>query len=122
MMNQLENWASNGVILINMSGISFREASEGQDWLRTKKAQSYVFTLTEPDIDTSSVRYQEIERILFPDGARTANQRNDVKIVYDATHWKSILVTAEGHSKRQRGGMLGHRDQLSEFVTIMSDG
>jgi hypothetical protein len=121
MMNQLESWALHGVIEIIMSGTSFREASEGDDRLRTKKAQSYVFTLTEPDIDASSALNQEIERILFPDGAQSLNQKNDVKIVYDAAHWKAILVTDEGGSKRQPGGMLGNRSELSRFVRIMSD-
>ena len=49
------------------------------------------------------------------------NQKNDVKIVYDAAHWKAILVTDEGGSKRQPGGMLGNRSELSRFVRIMSD-
>lgn len=82
---------------------------------------SYVFTLTEPDIDASSALYQDIERILFPDGTQCFNQKNDVKIVHDAAHWKAILVTDEGGSKRQPGGMLGNRSQLSRFVRIMSD-
>jgi hypothetical protein len=121
MMNQLEKWASDGVVLINMSGTSFREASEGTDTLRTRKAQSYVYTLTESDIETSSNLYQEIEGILFPNGAQGVSQQNDVKIVFDAAHWKAILVTAEGNSKRQPGGMLGNKARLGKFVTVMSD-
>jgi hypothetical protein len=44
-----------------------------------------------------------------------------VKIVDYAAHCKAILVTNDGGSKRQPGGMLGKRSQLSRFVRIMSD-
>ena len=36
-MNHLEQWAENGIILVNMSGVSFREAQADGDLLRTKK-------------------------------------------------------------------------------------
>ena len=121
MMNQLEKWANDGVVLINMSGVSFREASDGADRLRTGKAQSYVFTLTDSDIETSSKLYRDIEKILFPNGAQTPSQQNDVKIVCDAAHWKAILVTADGNSKRQPVGILGNKARLSSIVKIMSD-
>jgi len=48
-MTQLERWAEEGVILINMSNISFCEAQEGNNISRTKKALSQIFTLTEDD-------------------------------------------------------------------------
>ena len=121
MMNQIEKWANEGVILTNMSGTSFKEALQGGDTLRAKKAQSYVFTLTGSDIDTSSKLYREIEKVLFPRGAKSQNERNDVKMVYDAAHWQAILVTGDGNSKRQPGGILGNRVRLSGIVQLMSD-
>lgn len=54
-----------------------------------------------------------IERILFPSGALTTNQRNDVDIVFNAAKYRRILITADGGSKRQPGGILGNRKALA---------
>jgi hypothetical protein len=41
---------------------------------------------------------REIENILFPLGAQTPNQLNDIKIVFNAAYYMSILVTNDGAS------------------------
>ena len=120
-MNQIEKWAADEIILVNMSGVSFKEALAGNNALRTKKALAQLFTLTDENIDTTCQRYCEIENAIFPDGAKNENQHNDVKVVYDAAHWNAILVTRDGASNSQPGGILGNRDQLRKFVQIMSD-
>ena len=120
-MNQLEQWAQNEIILINMSGVSFKEAQADGDRLRTKKALSQIFTLTDETIDPAGTLYKNIEQALFPGGAKDDNQRNDVKIVFDATKYAAILVTRDGGSKTQPGGMLGNRKRLRDYVKIMSD-
>lgn len=120
-MNQIEGWAADGVILINMSGVSFNEALAGDNAKRSAKAIAQIFTLTDEEIDVTDALYQRIERALFQNGAQTQNQRNDVKIIYDAAHWNAILITRDGDSCSQPGGILGNRDKLRDFVPIMSD-
>ncbi len=120
-MNQIEKWASDEIILVNMSGVSFKEAQAGNNAVRTRKAFAQIFTLTAENIDATCDRYREIEKIIFPDGAKNDNQHNDVKVVFDAAHWHAILVTRDGASNSQPGGILGNRDQLRKFVQIMSD-
>ncbi|MDO9267536.1 MAG: hypothetical protein Q7T96_00300 [Methylobacter sp.] len=120
-MNLIEKWAADEIILVNMSGISFKEALAGNNALRIKKALAQLFTLTDESIDTNCQRYREIENTIFPGGAKNENQHNDVKVVYDAAHWNAILVTRDGASKSQPGGILGNRNQLRKFVQIMSD-
>lgn len=120
-MNQIERWAKEELILVNMSGVSFKEAQAGGDLARTKKALSQIFTLTDQDIDPNNPLYRKIEAVLFPEGAKTDNERNDVKIVYEAAHYAAILVTRDGDSKTQPGGILGNRASLKDVVKILSD-
>lgn len=120
-MNQIERWAEEKLILVNMSGVSFKEAQAGGDLARTKKALSQIFTLTDENINTNDPLYRKIEAALFPEGTKTDNERNDVKIVYEAAHYAAILVTRDGDSKTQPGGILGNRDKLRVVVKILSD-
>ncbi|HYE36735.1 hypothetical protein [Methylocaldum sp.] len=119
-MNQIEKWAADEIILVNMSGVSFKEALAGNNPIRTKKTFAQLFTLTDENIDITCQRYREIENAIFPGGAKNQNQHNDVKVVYEAAHWNAILVTRDGASNNQPGGILGNRDKLRGLVRIMS--
>jgi hypothetical protein len=110
-VNQLEKWRDDGVILINMAGTAREEALAGNDAKRTQKANQQIFTMTLP-APVNSTRFKAIEAILFPGGAKDENQRNDIRIVADAIHYVAILVTNDGGSKTQPGGILGNRDAL----------
>lgn len=120
-MNQIEKWAEEELILVNMSGVSFKEAQAGGNLERTKKALSQIFTLTDENIDPNDPLYLKIETALLPEGAKTDNERNDVKIIYEAAHYAAILVTRDGGSRTQPGGILGNRDKLINIVMIFSD-
>jgi hypothetical protein len=50
----------------------------------------------------------------------TENQRNDVRTVCEAAKYSAILITADGASTAQPGGILGNRHKLSGFVRIMT--
>jgi hypothetical protein len=117
-MNLIEKWAADGVILVNMSSVSFNEAQADGDPGRTKKALAQIFTMTEAD--TNDPLYKKIEAALFPKGAQNKNQENDVKIVFEAAKYGAILITDDGASKSQPGGILGNRDKLKGLVPIMS--
>lgn len=118
-INQLEKWFENEVILINMSSVARKEAQAGSNLSRTRKATSQIHTLT-PLADTANPEYKFIESIIFPDGAKTENQKNDIKIILEAKKYAAILVTADGGSKRQPVGILGNRDKLKDMVRILS--
>ena len=120
-MNQIEKWASDDVILVNMSGVSFKEAQADGDLARTKKALSQIFTLTDESISSSDSHYRKIEEWIFPGGAQSENQRNDIKIVFEAAKYAAILITRDGGSRTQPGGILGNREKLRDFVCVMSD-
>jgi hypothetical protein len=118
-VNQLERWFEDGVILINMSSTAYMEAQAGNDHRRTRKTNQQIYTAT-PAIQTDDPQFKNVELLLFPSGAQNENQRNDVRIVCEAAKYPSILVTGDGASKRQPGGILGNREKLRDIVQIMS--
>lgn len=118
-VNQLEKWSDDGVISINMSGTAHAEARAGGNADRRRKANMQIFTATAP-ASLSDPLYRRIERTLFPQGAQDDGQRNDVRIVFEAAKYSATLVTADGASRTQPGGILGNRDRLKELVNILS--
>jgi hypothetical protein len=118
-VNQLEKWAEDGIICINMSSTARIEARAGSNPDRARKADEQIHTLT-PPVDAGDPRYQQIEAAIFPGGAKDANQQNDIRIVSEAANYAAILVTGDGGSKTQPGGILGNRDKLKNMLTIFS--
>jgi hypothetical protein len=120
-MNELEGWAADDLIELITSEVAQKEALAGNNGLRAAKAYSFIFT--ESAITTNDERkfMQQIEQIVFPGGAANENQRNDVEIVFNAAKYMRTLVTHDGGSKSQPGGILGHRDELRELgIKIMT--
>lgn len=121
-VNQLEQWHEDGVILLEMARPAHEEAKAGTDPRRRRKALGHIFTLTYADTGREQRRLKQVEEVLFPGKATTQNERNDVEIVFNADKYGAILVTADGASKSQPGGILGHREQLSQMgIQIMRD-
>jgi hypothetical protein len=121
-VNRLESWARTGLIEILLSQPAHEEASAGMDQARRSKAYAYIFTLDMfENPDETSLRRQ-LEATLFPGGAITVAERNDVRIVAHARKHMAHLVTADGGSKRQPGGILGRRAELAALgVSVMTD-
>ena len=122
-MNQLEKWRSDGVIEILTSHVAFTEMRRGGSAARSRKTEGMIFSLTQATTSGETEQLGRIQRILFPDGAQTENEKNDVEIVFNAMKYMAILVTNDGGSNRQPGGMLGNRSALKRAlgVRIMSD-
>lgn len=121
-MNQLEQWHHNGVIHIDWSEVAQKEAIQSQDQQRIEKAWEYIFSETLANTQEEQEDLRKIEAILFPGGTKTQNQKNDVEIVFNAKKYPSILITADGASKSQPGGILGHKIELKAMgIEVMSD-
>jgi hypothetical protein len=120
-MNRLENWDAAGLIDVMISEAAQKEAASGSV-SRMEKAYSYIFSMSEISTSQESSFFEKIERILWPDGAQNQNQRNDVDIVFNASKYGRILVTNDGASKTQPGGILGHRKELADLgIKVMTD-
>jgi hypothetical protein len=118
-VNQLEKWANDEVILINMSSTARNESLAGNNQLRVNKANTHIYTASEP-IHEDDPLYKRIESYIFPGGAKDENQKNDVRIVCEAQKYQAILVTNDGGSKKQPGGILGNRDKFAGRVMVMN--
>lgn len=123
-MNQLEKWANDGVITLEMAERTLREATAGNHPARTKKAVGHIFSITYADTPDEQNRLVEIEKTLFPSGAKDQNQKNDAEIVFNAGKYCRILITNDGASKKQPGGILGNKDELKRKfgIDVMNDG
>jgi hypothetical protein len=50
------------------------------------------------------------------------SERNDVEVVFNAKKYGAALITADGGSRRQPGGILGNRTALSRLgVSVVTD-
>ena len=121
-INQLEKWHNDGVIEIIISEVASSEAKQGNDCKRAKKANSYIYSMTIADFSEEKHKMDEIASIVFPNGITTQNQLNDVEIIFNAYKYGRILVTNDGASKRQPGGILGNAKQLGKIgIKVMTD-
>jgi len=119
-VNLLEKWKSDGVISLVMAGVAHEEAQAGKGasaMARQRKAATHLYTTSEPGEAKDDETFAKVEMILFG----VANDRgrvNDVAIVCEAIKWHAILVTNDGGSNSQKGGILGHRDTLHKQFDV----
>lgn len=119
-LNQLEQWAIDGVISLLTAEVAQNEMLAGSDIRRAEKAYTYVFTMSEIASGQERLTLYRIEQILFPGGATNKNQRNDVEIVFNAGKYMRPLITTDGGSKSQPGGILGNAAALSKLrITVL---
>jgi hypothetical protein len=116
-MNRLEKWSKDGVIYIYATDVIQKEAEKGGDTLG-RKAWSRVGLVTPPLSADDWKLWNEIAAIVFPRGVLTDSQRNDVQTLYTTKKFGAILVTNDGGSKSQPGGILGHAKELWEKLRI----
>ena len=124
-MNQLENWHNKEVIIMDISEFAYNEVSRGEGLrskLRKEKAEELFIGETSVS-RMDKITITEIVSLLFPKGIRAKNESNDVMIVFNAINDYRILVTSDGRSKRQPGGILGNAPKLHQKfgLLVMSD-
>ena len=120
-VNQLEELAKCGKCELLMPQVSWNEAEAGDSQDRKNKTWSYYFIGLENN-SSQSHWYKKIEEIVFPNGASLKNEINDVWILVTAREMNYPLVTDDGGSKSQPGGMLGNRENLKRIgVTVLRD-
>ncbi len=121
-MNVLECWHEFDVISIEMAAVAQDEAAESGDSNRTEKAYTYIATQTLADSSEERRLLNQISAILFPQGTTVRKELNDIEIIFNAHKYLCILITDDGASKRQGGGILGNRDRLATLgIQVMRD-
>jgi hypothetical protein len=104
-----------------MPRIAWNEAEAGNNEDRQEKTWSYYFIgLTHTD--SQNHWYTKVEAIIFPNGARSKQEINDIWILVTAREMNYPLVTNDGGSKSQRGGILGNREKLNKIgIKVIRD-
>lgn len=121
-MNMLEEWQRRGVIEILLPETVADEAARGENQIRRMKVRSFIHTLDDVETDAERERRQRIAELLFPNGTKDQTQLNDAGIVFNADKYGGILITADGGSRRQPGGILGAREGLHALgVRVLTD-
>ena len=121
-MNQIQKWHRDRVVILEMSEVAQTEARKGRDMRRTSKALGYSCSETLATHSEDADIFRQLEEVLFPAGAKSASDKNDIEIAFNARKYSAILVTDEGASKSQPRGFLGCRAELNELgVTVMRD-
>lgn len=121
-MNILEQWHELDVVFIEMSHIAQKEATQGSNSSRTEKAYTYIATETLASTRSEQETLMQIQHILFPQRVKSQKEWNDVEIVFNAHKYRSILVTADGSSKRQPNGILGNAEGLRRLgIQVLRD-
>lgn len=113
-VNQLESWHDAGVIFLEMPSHAYEEAGRC-NVERTEKASKYTWISTNDTIGGESEFRRKIETIVFPRGANSKGEKNDIWILFTARQANATLITADGASKTQPGGMLGNAPALAEL-------
>jgi hypothetical protein len=119
-LNQIERWRADGVVDVIMSTHSSAEARAGGNAARVAKAVNYVYSYIGDGTEEEQSKKEAIAAVLVPNGPRTDSERNDIEIVFHAFKYQALLVTNDGGSKRQPGGILGNRERLAHLgVEVM---
>lgn len=58
-VNQLERWAEDGVIVLEMARPAYEEAKAGNDSRRRRKALNHIFTLTYADTSRERIAVRD---------------------------------------------------------------
>lgn len=120
-VNQLERWRDDDVICLAMAGVAHTEAQAGAGAnaeSRKRKAALHIFTINDAGEAEEDDTYAKVEEILWGEAADD-NQANDVEVVCEAIKWHAILVTNDGDSKSQPGGILGNREKLHQQFGVL---
>jgi len=116
-VNQLELWHKHKVIFLEMSLIAYDEACIGSKD-RSKKAENYTWISTNDSLGGETEFRRIIESIVFPLGAKKPGEKNDISILLDAKIGGATLVTLDGASHSQPGGILGNANRLLSDIGI----
>lgn len=122
-MNRIEQRQRDGVVELLTSYVAFREMKHGANPALMRRIEGMIFSFTAADTQAEAEEMRRIETILHPLGARTASERNDVRLCFNASKYRGTLVSNGGGSRRQPRGILrcaqALRSQLG--IRVMRD-
>lgn len=118
-MNKLQQWKSDGVIRLNYTFEIQRELERCRNpkFREASHALGVLFARSCSAIEEKEQR-DKIAGIIFPNGLKDNTDRVDVDTIRVAQLWGAIVITDDGASKRQPGGLLGATLRLHREVGV----
>ena len=118
-MNALKKWAAAGDIKLVYTEEIQAELERWQNPKIRKASRelSVLFAQSCSEIEEKDQR-EKISNILFPEGLRFASDRVDVDTIRIAQLWGAIVITDDGDSKTQPGGILGAASRLHREIDV----
>ena len=86
--------------------------------IRTASRELSALFAKSLDDDEEEDQRGRITRILFPNGLRSDNDRVDVDTIRVAQLWTANVITNDGASKTQPGGILGAASRLHREIGV----
>lgn len=117
-LNQLEQMAVAGLIDIQYTEVTYKEASHGGG-KRADKAANFTWTGVVEEANLHELWYLSVEKAVFPNGVQTQSQKNDVMALVTAKIADAFFVTADGASNTQPKGILGSKHELADLGIIV---
>ena len=118
-MNQIERWAESGVIFLYWPEPAAIEGMQGGNVRRFKKVSMFGPKMQAlANTPEEQKLLMEISTVLFDGPPKTEGQYHDVNIAFITKKYAGSLITEDGGSKRQPGGLLGRRTQLKHRFGI----
>jgi hypothetical protein len=121
-VNIMEALNASGVINLKHCETVDKEIMREHARKRVAKTFNRMIPYALISTDEERSKLQAIEAALFPNGASTGNERNDVRICFTAMKYSAVLVTDDGASRSQPRGILGCKTELARLgVCVMRD-
>jgi hypothetical protein len=119
-LNELEQMAQAGLVELEYTQVTFDEASHGHE-TRAEKAASFTWTGVVEDSGFPAHWHKAIEHAVFPRGAQSRSEKNDITALVTAKLTGAVFATSDGASKRQPRGILGSKHELAALgVTVVT--
>lgn len=114
-LNELEHLAHARKIDLMYTETTWDEAQFGS-LIRRDKVRQFFFVGLSKDEENNLLQQpwrDEIGRLVFPHGIKSDSQRRDIEALLTVKMSCGYFVSSDGGSKRQPGGILGHKSQLA---------
>ena len=118
-MNQIEKWYEDDIFELFIPEDAQWESVRSKNQQRTAKALSYIALEVLAETPEEQQILKQIETILSPNGTKSPNDHRDAKIVFTAWKYFAPLITNDGQSKSQPGGILGHASDLLNQLNVI---
>ena len=110
------------MIILDMSVEAYNEARSGNNTVRMCKSDETIYRKAHDVFGGEEGFRNQIGKLLFGDKCLSQAETNDVRILFCARQAGAILITNDGGSRRQPGGILGHRTELASLgIEVMTD-